>query len=198
MRLLVCVLFIVFEQSCVFPSRKLREDLHLSIIWRCQTFQQQTGGWDDAWRRTVSTFIYLFFCFQPHLWTKSVRAAEAALVLVHSERSLRHGLCARMALQRSAALRGAGALKSAPGSSFSHDVRRRESGEGERWAVFSSWVHTILLRHPQLSRQIRWTAYPGSCKWCCTEAHFDPTPLGGLVRSLHPSFKSLLRKRAQR
>lgn len=77
-------------------------------------------------------------------------------------------------LQRSAALRGQGALKSAVGSSFSHDVR-----DGERWVVLRNWVHAILLRHLQLSRQRRWTAYPRSCKWCRTQAHFDPTPLGG-------------------
>ncbi len=95
-------------------------------------------------------------------------------------------------LQRSAALRGPGLLNLglAPPSAMMSVWGRRE---GERSAVLRNWVHTILLRHLQLSRQIRWTAYPGSCKWCCTEAHFDPTQLGGrAMRSLHPSCKSFL------
>lgn len=94
-------------------------------------------------------------------------------------------------LHRSAALRGWGALKSAAGSSFSHDVR-----EGERWVVLRNWVHAILLRHLQLSRQRRRAAYPRSCKWCRTQAHFDPTPLGGnaLPASLRYDFVG---KRAQ-
>ena len=80
-----------------------------------------------------------------------------------------------------------GALKSAAGSSFSPWCQSEGEREGERWAVLRNWVHTILLRHLQLSREIRWTAYPGSCKWCCTEAHFDPTPLGGrCARSIPP------------
>lgn len=94
-------------------------------------------------------------------------------------------------LQRSAALRGRGALKSTAGSSFSHDVR-----EGERWVVLRNWVHAIQLRHLQLSRQRRWTAFPRSCKWCRTQAHFDPTPLGG--KTLSSLFRyDFVGKRAQ-
>lgn len=84
-----------------------------------------------------------------------------------------------------------GALKSAAGSSFSHDVR-----EGERWVVLRNWVHAILLRHLQLSRQRRWTAYPRPCKWCRTQAHFDPTPLGSIALSASLRY-GFVGKRAQ-
>ena len=108
---------------------------------------------------------------------------QRRLCSTHTHTQREHGihlhLRASISLQRSAALRGPGLLNLRLAPPSAH--------EGERWAVLRNWVHTILLRHLQLSREIRWTAYPGSCKWCCTEAHFDPTPLGGrCARSIPP------------